>query len=531
MEEGGEDMTGIKEWEKTVIQARRIQEIRENVNLERGVARSPPRKKRGEHPDTQSGRKSKKKFPLLGEDWGEEESTDQTPTPPSTTISGTAPPAPVQELPPPPEEHHQVHQEDAPPPGGIVVPPPSGGLGEGERSVRELPDTLTAATTTTVIPSHSKDQEEHAIPVLSQPSHPLLKEDDLVESKDDHKEDRHQEAVRMRSKDELREGESSRSMEIGRLPTPRFLDQDTMDPPSTGGCLQQPTITLDVDPRVETVEQDRVENLAGCSSSHGVSKDNPFVCGVGKQEITVNGIKLSEIMMKRRLSDKKKTTPAKKMPVKKTNKKQPTTPSVSKEGNIRQFLLKKKDVMRKEDKSEEVAYVIHERQEDNNKDNLDVPSTIPRSDDVNTENPENLKSMKLTFSQPTKPGVSSIIEKFRKLSSGGECLFGSGRCAHHNVKLTRGVVKKRVSVKNDQGVVKWVMCDVTSLVCPGARHARSERFGENDSHENDRQPLLPVDNAGTNKRVKFQHMVRDDQSESHSKHTVGDGGLPLDDVL
>ena len=48
-------------------------------------------------------------------------------------------------------------------------------------------------------------------------------------------------------------------------------------------------------------------------------------------------------------------------------------------------------------------------------------------------------------------------------------------------------MKKRVSVKDDQGVVKWVMCDVTSLVCPAARQACAERFSENDSekHEND----------------------------------------------
>ena len=300
-----------------------------------------------------------------------------------------------------------------------------------------------------------------------------------------------------------------------------------MDPPSTGGCLQQPTITLDVDPRVETVEQDRVENLGECTSSHGVNNDDTFVGGVGNREITVNGIKLSE-MTKRRLSDKKKTTPVKKMTLKNTNKKQSTTPSVSRYGNIKQYLVKKKVVVKEEDKTTDDAYVVHEQQEDKNKAENDVPMTISRSNVSLSDKLENLKSMKPTFSQPIMPKVGSIIEKFRKLSSGGECLFGSGRCAHHNVKLTRGVVKKRVSVKDDQGVVKWVMCDVTSLVCPGARHARAERFSEN---ENDIQPSLRADRAGTSKRVKVQHVVREDQSESRSQHTVGDGGLSLDDVM
>ena len=94
-------------------------------------------------------------------------------------------------------------------------------------------------------------------------------------------------------------------------------------------------------------------------------------------------------------------------------------------------------------------------------------------------------------------------------------------------------MKKRVSVKDDHGDVKWVMCDVTSLVCPGARQARAERFGENESqkHENDIQPSLPVYRAGTNKRVKFQHEDCMDQSVSHSKNTVGDGGILLDDDI
>ena len=94
-------------------------------------------------------------------------------------------------------------------------------------------------------------------------------------------------------------------------------------------------------------------------------------------------------------------------------------------------------------------------------------------------------------------------------------------------------MKKRVSVRDDQGVVKWVMCDVTSLVCPGARQTIAGRFGEKETqkYEIDRQPSLPVDKTGTNKRVKFQHVGSEDQSESHSKHTAGDGRLPLDDEM
>ena len=46
--------------------------MRGTVNLERGVARSPPRKIEGQDPSTGRMKKTKWKYPLLEEDWGEE---------------------------------------------------------------------------------------------------------------------------------------------------------------------------------------------------------------------------------------------------------------------------------------------------------------------------------------------------------------------------------------------------------------------------------------------------------------------------
>ena len=70
-----EDTTGNiakeKGWEEERIQARRVQELRGAVNLERGVARSPPRKRGGQVPSAGKNKKTKWKYPLLGEDWGE----------------------------------------------------------------------------------------------------------------------------------------------------------------------------------------------------------------------------------------------------------------------------------------------------------------------------------------------------------------------------------------------------------------------------------------------------------------------------
>ena len=89
--------------------------------------------------------------------------------------------------------------------------------------------------------------------------------------------------------------------------------------------------------------------------------------------------------------------------------------------------------------------------------------------------------------------------------------------------------EEKMSVKDDKGGVRWLMRDVTSLVCPVAQQASAGRFGENEPGENDMQPSLSNDKAGTNKRLRMQHMERDDQSGSHSQHTAMDGRLSLDD--
>ena len=75
------------------------------------------------------------------------------------------------------------------------------------------------------------------------------------------------------------------NMKVVPKTTPRFLNQDTMEPPRSGGCLQQSAITTNVDSMVETVDQDRVNNLVGCSSSHGESRDDAFVSRRRRMEL------------------------------------------------------------------------------------------------------------------------------------------------------------------------------------------------------------------------------------------------------
>ena len=80
-----------------------------------------------------------------------------------------------------------------------------------------------------------------------------------------------------------------------------------------------------------------------------------------------------------------------------------------------------------------------------------------------------MKMRKKTFSSITASSVKDNIEKFQKFSRGGECIIGSGRCGQHNVKLVRGVTKKKMSNRNKDGTVSWQMREVTILRCPAAQ--------------------------------------------------------------
>ena len=77
LEEGvGEE--NIKTWERTKVLDRRLQEIQTSGSLRRGVSISPSRKRTGE----EKASKKKRKFPLLGENWGEDMVGEQPPPPP-----------------------------------------------------------------------------------------------------------------------------------------------------------------------------------------------------------------------------------------------------------------------------------------------------------------------------------------------------------------------------------------------------------------------------------------------------------------
>ena len=73
---------------------------------------------------------------------------------------------------------------------------------------------------------------------------------------------------------------------------------------------------------------------------------------------------------------------------------------------------------------------------------------------------------KTTFDNVINTGVSQRVKNFNKMSESTKCVIGSGFCAGHNVKLVRSVRTKKTSCVDDNGEIKWLMREVTSLTCP-----------------------------------------------------------------
>ena len=181
--------------------------------------------------------------------------------------------------------------------------------------------------------------------------------------------------------------------------------------------------------------------------------------------ITVNGVRLQDSQMTMR-EDKVKKTPVRK--VKKDDKAKKsvrTTPSVNRISNY--FSKKEDDVSGKMTlvKTAIVNYEARTSQlEGGVKEQGDKVINHGRQG-MNIDD----KETKTTFNTigTKKIDVKKKIEEFHRISNKNDrCIIGSGRCATHNTKVMRVMVKKRVSVKNIDGSVGWQMCEGTTLTCP-----------------------------------------------------------------
>ena len=125
-----------------------------------------------------------------------------------------------------------------------------------------------------------------------------------------------------------------------------------------------------------------------------------------------------------------------------------------------------------------------------------------------------MNETKKTFStvKPKKNEVKKKIEQFTKISKDSDnCLIGSGRCATHNTKVMRVMVKKRVSVQYKDGSVGWQMCEGTTLSCPAV----------NPGHSTGSCDVLSEVEAGvTNKRARVYSENWTGESEPGANYDV-----------
>ena len=116
------------------------------------------------------------------------------------------------------------------------------------------------------------------------------------------------------------------------------------------------------------------------------------------------------------------------------------------------------------------------------------------------DNRPDITEQKLTFMKHRTNNISDRIENFQKMTEGGMCLLGSGRCGFHNMKLLRNVQTKRMSVRGENDcVLRWEEKEVTTLVC----QQRIERLCDFE--------VSPSDSAGkTNypKKTKMSESLR-----------------------
>ena len=93
-----------------------------------------------------------------------------------------------------------------------------------------------------------------------------------------------------------------------------------------------------------------------------------------------------------------------------------------------------------------------------------------------------------------------------------------------NIMLRRTVTQKRVSCVNDDGSVKWVMREVTTLACPGSNLGLPEC-------DRTVQPDQITKSSGANKRLQILNFSDEsvmDQPRAENQNTEMRDDIPLD---
>ena len=534
-EEGDQskEESSVRNWEKGRAEIRRAHEVREVINLEKGLVRSPARKRCGDQPTIQENstttdsskkrRKVKLKYPVMKEDWGME----IEPPPPTTEEKVTQQPPPTPTCPKLESDHHEKQATNHNPPcqeeRNIATPPPPPTptcknkpplTTTTTTSPRPTttPPTITGISSTTPPPpppTTTTTTNPNPSPVPTSPTSPTENRDGHQpsrEGKEDDQKNLDDDQKNLEDDRNKKDGVNKLSGSVSPARLVKKVRLVTNPPPKTrspqGGVGVVPdnsggAHSLSVVVRTEHVQTRAV--ISPDKKRSDVAVEDTSVRRNLTGSITVNGINLMELQKLRGSPVSKEKTPRRSG--QKNNKKKDETP-VPSSGKISSYFVRKRANQddrstgmsgNKEDK-DKTEDKTNEKEEEEEEERMRKTGTLKQI--VSVEEPMGKKTTFTPVKKPHSASVKENIRMFQELANKDECVWGSGRCSTHNTRLVRKVVMKKVSEVSNKGHISWPMREVCTFACPNKldKQSNSEASAEN---------LVPAKSVGTNRTKKF----------------------------
>ena len=228
-----------------------------------------------------------------------------------------------------------------------------------------------------------------------------------------------------------------------------------------------------------------------------------------------NIYKVKDEYQKRLQSLNKKTTPGKsKKIINKNDKLKKTAPSSDNNQKITAFFSTPPPPPKKITK-----ITLTPGTEDSGPLETDNSADNNESMKINDNDMMNMKTtniMKKTFDNIS---TTERIKNYNRLTTGDDCVYGSGRCGTHHCKLVRSVKQKRMSVASKDGVISWVMRDVTCLMCPSKDQTKPL------TSVNSARPDTPDPselNQGPNKKPRIPGSEENEPISTHEYQSHGE---------
>ena len=259
----------------------------------------------------------------------------------------------------------------------------------------------------------------------------------------------------------------------------QVLSEVGHQPPSEVGHMTSHPQTLSPD-RSLLLEggepQDRSrDNITNRPPRHDGTVDNITIGNKQPTSITVNGVPLRDVLMRKKQSKTDRTTPSKRKLEAEKKKNKTTTPSVANTKKIWEYMIEKRARMEDNGTVEDNPVEDDQRQQNGIEDKEDnvrkksSPETTVHLEVVDSKPTPDVKTTFGTTVVRKRNNLSDRILKFQDLVNGDECVVRSGYCVTHNLKTIRKIVNVRTSKLDKNDRVEWRLSDSTIMSCPMAQ--------------------------------------------------------------